>query len=270
MMTDADKLFKLKEILLTEDRDFAKQILQKLDMLEDTVYVENNLSDKIGPIIDKKITNYSVELDQRMGPIVAESLSSEIKNSQDKIVDILFPIIGKMIKKFVQQEMKTLSDNINAQLSETFSVKKYSRKIKSMFTGVSEPNIILAEISKPELQQIFVIEKGSGLILASYSKTQTIDADMIAGMLTAIKSFVEDAFSAGNQNLENIEYELYTIQIQNFSSYYMAAVMSGSINNFFKSKTQDNMFAFADTYLKDHLHNHELLTENLKMHFENE
>ncbi len=270
MMTDAEKLYKLKELLLTEDRDFANLILEKLDLLEKIIYVENNLSDKISPIINKKISDFSVEMNEKMGPIVSMSLSSEIKNSQDKIVDILFPIIGKMIKKFVQQEMKTLSDSINAQLSETFSMKKYSRKIKSMFSGVSEQDMILAEISKPELQQIFIIEKGSGLILASFSKTQTIDQDMIAGMLTAIKSFVEDAFSAGNQNLENIDYELYTIQIQNFSSYYMAAVMSGSINNFFKSKIQDKMLEFADTHLKDKANNQKLLVENLKLHFENE
>ena len=270
MMTDAEKLYKLKELLLTEDRDFAKQILQKLDSLEETVYIENNLSEKIGPIIDRKIGSFSVEMNQKMGPLVSASLSAEIKNSQEKIVDILFPIIGKMIKKFVQQEMKTLSDNINAQLSETFSMKKYSRKIKSMFSGVSEQDIILAEISKPELQQIFVIEKGSGIIIASYSKTQTIDQDMIAGMLTAIKSFVEDAFNAGNQNLENIEYELYTIQLQNFSSYYMAAVLSGSINNFFKNKIQDDMLEFADTFIKSDLDNQLFIAEHLKSHFDYE
>jgi hypothetical protein len=36
-MTDSEKLIKLKELLLSEDRDFAQNILQKLDSLEDTV-----------------------------------------------------------------------------------------------------------------------------------------------------------------------------------------------------------------------------------------
>ena len=34
-MTDSEKLIQLKNLLLTEDSDFAKQILQKLDHLEE-------------------------------------------------------------------------------------------------------------------------------------------------------------------------------------------------------------------------------------------
>lgn len=270
MMTDAEKLVKLRELLLQEDRNFAQEILQKLDHLEETVYVESNLSDKIQPIVEKRIVDFAADLDQKFGPLVSTALASEVKNSQDKIVDILFPLLGKMIKKFVQQEVKLLSDNINGQMKQTFSVKTYTRKFKSIFTGVSEQELVIADIVKPELQQIFVIEKGSGIIIANYSKTTTIDPDMVAGMLTAIKSFVEDAFNGGGQSLENIEYELYNIQIQNFTSYYIAAVLSGSINNFFKNKIQDDLMDFADSYLKNNIENQELINEKLKIYFDNE
>ncbi len=269
-MTDAEKLIKLKELLLTEDRNFAQQILQKLDQLEATVYVQQNLSEKIDPILDKKLETFVIEIPKTLGPTITLALNHEVKNSQETIVDALFPIIGKMIKKYIQQEMKTLSDSINAQVQDAFSVKKYKRKIKSIFTGVSENDIIIAEISKPELQQIFVIEKGSGLIVASFSKTQTVDEDMVAGMLTAIKSFVEDAFNGGNQSLENIEYELYTIQIQNFSTYYIAAVLSGSINNYFKSKIQDDLMEFADKHIKNNIENKTLVAEKLQTYFNHE
>ncbi len=269
-MTDSEKLLQLKELLLTEDRDFANDILRKLDLLEETVYINENLSDKVNPIIDRKIETLIDEMPDKLGPTITATLKSEIKNSQDSIVDALFPIIGKMIKKYIQQEIKTLSDSINAQVQSTFSVKKYKRKIKAVFFQISETEIILSELSIPKIQQIFVIEKGSGLIIASYSKTETIDEDMIAGMLTAIKSFVEDAFNAGNQSLENIEYELYTIQIQNFSSYYMAAVVSGAIDNNFKSKFQDDMMDFASENLKNNLDNHKLISEKLETFFKNE
>ena len=207
-MTDSEKLVQLKTLLLAEDRDFANQILQKLDLLEETVYVNENLSEKVNPIIDKKINAFIEKIPDTLGPTITEALKFEVKNSQDTIVEALFPIIGKMIKKYVQQEVKILSDNINHQIQETFSIKKFKRKIKSFFFGVSEKDLMISALAKPKLQQVFVIEKGSGIIIGSYSKTDTIDEDMIAGMLTAIKSFVEDAFKQGNQNLENIEYEL--------------------------------------------------------------
>ncbi len=269
-MTDAEKILKLRELLLTEDRDFAHKILKKLDLLEEAVYVNKNLSEKISPIIDEKINAFIKTMPSKLGPTITQTLKSEIKNSQDTMVDALFPIIGKMIKKYIQQEIKILSDKINHQVQETFSVKKFKRKIKSLFFGISENDLVMSEMVKTQLLQMFVIEKGSGIIIASYSVTETIDEDMIAGMLTAIKSFVEDAFSAGNQSLENIEYELYNIQIQNFSSYYMAAVISGIIDNTTKSIVQDKMMHFADKVIKNNINNKSIISEKLQSFFINE
>ena len=220
-MTDSEKLIKLKELLLNEDRDFAQNILQKLDSLEDTINTPDKLSEKVDGIINKKLDAYTEEIPEKLGPTITKALSSEIKNSQDKVVEILFPIIGKMIKKYIQQEMKVLSDNINYQIQKTLSYKAIKRKVLSKFTGVSEQDMIIAELNEPKVEQVFVIEKGSGIIISSSSKQESIDEDMIAGMLTAIKSFVEDAFKKDQQSLELIQYELFEIHIQNFTSYYL-------------------------------------------------
>lgn len=269
-MTDSEKLLKLKDLLLTEDRDFAQHILRKLDNLEDTVYINENLSEKINPIIDKKIDSFIEIIPDTLGPTITKTLRSEIKNSQDSIVDALFPIIGKMIKKYIQQELQILSDNINLKMQQTLSVKRYQRKIKAVFFGISEHDIAMSEFSRPKIQQVFIIEKGSGLIIASFSRSTTIDEDMIAGMLTAIKSFVEDAFNAGNQSLENIEYEFNTIQIQNFQSYYIAAVISGGIDINYKSELQDKMLDFANDKTKINFENKSLITKKLETFFTNE
>lgn len=269
-MNDAEKLEKLKILLLQEDRDFANQIFEKLSYLESEISEETLLSKRVDPIIDKKLATYTVDIPEKLGPSITEALSEQIKNSQDQVVEALFPIIGKMIKKYIQQEIKILSDNINNQVQKNFSVKALKRKIKSFFTGISEQEIVLSEQNHPKIQQLFIIEKGSGIILASHSKTETIDQDMIAGMLTAIKSFVEDAFQAGNQNLETIEYELYTIQIQNFSNYYIAVVVSGSFNNNFKSTLEDKLMTFANLHIKNNTDNKTYINQQLVTFFDHE
>jgi hypothetical protein len=269
-MDDSEKLVALKELLLQEDRVFANQILQKLDQLEQILYTQKNLSEKVDPIIDEKINAFVEKMPQQLGPVITATLREEIQNSQDQVVEVLFPIIGKMIKKYVQAEMKMLSDAINNQLQESFSMKKWKRKFIALFTGVSENDIILSELDQPQIQQVFVIEKGSGIILSSFSKTQTIDEDMVAGMLTAIKSFVEDAFQGGGQNLEHIEYELYKIHLQNFSSYYIAAVVSGSFNNQFKSILEDKLIDFASKHIKSNTSNKDHISKNLIEYFEHE
>jgi hypothetical protein len=269
-MDDSEKLIALKELLLHEDRDFANQILQKLDNLENVLYTQKNLSEKVDPIIDQKINQFVEKMPQKLGPVITATLKEEIQNSQDQVVEVLFPIIGKMIKKYVQAEMKMLSDSINNQLQESFSMKKWKRKFKSIFTGVSENGIILSELDKPQIQQVFVIEKGSGIIISSFSKTQTIDEDMVAGMLTAIKSFVEDAFQGGGQNLEHIEYEFFKIHLQNFSSYYIAVVVSGTFNSQFKSDIEDKLIDFASEHIKNNTNDRDYISKKLIEYFKNE
>lgn len=253
-MTDSEKLVKLKELLLSEDRDFALQILQKLESIESTLNEEQLLAQKVNPIISKKLDTFTEEIPSKLGPTITEALKTQIRDSQEKVVEALFPIIGKMVKKYIQQEMRNLSDSINSQVQNTFSVKKWKRKIKSLFTGVSEENIILSEMVKPKVNQIFIIEKDSGLLIANVSKDEeNIDKDMIAGMLTAIKGFVEDAFTKEEQSLELIQYELYNIYIQNLSSYYVAVVISGSFNLGFKEELEDKIFDFASKHEKEKL-----------------
>lgn len=264
MMTESEKLVLLKQLLLDEDRDFANSILQKLESLENTVNIQANLSDRINPIIDKKIEAFAEEVPEKLGPAITEALSFEIKNSQDKVVEALFPIIGKMIKKYIQQEMRLLSESINNQLQSTFSIQKIKRKIKAIFITASESEIILSELNKSKIEQIFVIEKGSGLLVSSASKEESIDEDMIAGMLTAIKSFVEDAFSKKDQSLELIQYELYHIHIQNFSSYYIAVVVSGIFDTNFKNILENKLFNFASKHVNKNLSNSDLITQKLK------
>lgn len=258
-MNDSEKLVQLKELLLNEDRDFAHKILQKLDSLEQTVNTQEKLSEKVNPIIDEKLHTFVDEIPDKLGSVIAETLMK----SQDKVVDALFPVMGKMIKKYIQQEMQILSDNINNQIQNTFSIKGLKRKFKSMFSGVSEKEIILSELNEAKIEQIFVIQTGSGLIIASASKEESIDEDMIAGMLTAIKSFVEDAYQKEQQNLELIQYELFEIYLQNFTSYYFAVVISGGINGIFKSNLENNLFDFASKYIKSNLENKTYITEKL-------
>ena len=268
-MEQKDKLKLLKEILLTEDRVFAQSITKKIEALNSVINKKQNLSEKVDPIIDDKLEDFVKEIPKTLGPTITRTLKEEIKNSQDAVVEALYPILGKMIKKYIQNEMKMLSERINSQVQSSFSAKAWKRKFKAIFSGVKEEDIILADYVKPEIEQIFIIEKDSGILSGSYSKKETIDKDMISGMLTAIKSFVEDAFSGGNQDLESIEYELYNIHIQNFHSYYIAVVISGAYNQNYKNNLENKLLDFSEFITKNHIEELDL-SQQLENHFKNE
>ncbi|WP_298498925.1 cell envelope biogenesis protein OmpA [uncultured Algibacter sp.] len=269
-MNQDEKLSIIKDILLTDEREFASSIEKKIKILEKTINEKKNLSTKVDPIIDEKLKEFIEEIPKSLGPTITEALKKEITNSKDAVVEALFPILGKMVKRYVQHEMKLLSERINNQVNNTFSFKRFFRKAKSKTTGINESDLIIQEQTNTKIEQVIIIEKGSGLLLAEISKNKMADEDMVAGMLTAIKSFVEDAFKEESQDLQYIEYDHYHIHLQNFSSFYIAVVVSGAYNVIFKDKLEDKILDFTSKQkVFDILKNKNILNQKLEEFFNN-
>ncbi|MDT0558498.1 cell envelope biogenesis protein OmpA [Ichthyenterobacterium sp. W332] len=270
-MNQEEKLSIIKDILLTDEREFASSIEKKINILQTTLNKKEHLADKVDPIIDDKLNAFIKEIPQTLGPTITEALKEEITNSQDAVVEALFPILGKMVKRFIQNEMRLLSEKINNQLNKTFSFKRFFSNPKSNKKGVTKADRILQKQFNPKIEQLIFVEKGSGIVLAEYSKEKAIDEDMVAGMLTAIKSFVEDAFKKESQDLNYIEYDHFHIHLQNFSSYYIAVIVSGAYNVIFKDKLEDKLLEFTSTFVssKD-LKNKTKLTQKIKDFFNND
>ncbi len=206
-MDDSEKIRRLRELLLDEDREAAKKLNEKVEAINDQI------------------------------------------SDQDKLIDTLYPIIGKAIKKFIRAEIQILTEKIDAQFQKAFSWKGWVRRVKGWFGGVKESQLMLKDLANPQLEEMFIIENESGLLKGSYSKNNTLDKDLIAGMLTAIKAFVEDAFKRGGESLESIEYESYNILLYEVKSFYIAVVCSGILTAEFKSKIQDGVLDFIENYL---------------------
>ncbi len=250
-MDQRDKLTLLKDILLTDEREYAEAVRDRIEALEEILHERQKLAPKVDPIIEAQLQAFVKEMPKTLGPTITKTLQAEIKNSKDQVVEALYPIIGKMIKKYVAQEIKLLSERIGKEVEDSFTAKGWKRRFKSWFTGVSEEDLIISELTEhPEVLQVMIIEKDSGIMVGSFSRSETIDEDMVSGMLTAIKSFVEDAFHQQSQNLELIEYELFNIHIQSFVKHYIAVVINGQYSTHFKDKLQDVIFEFYENFIQ--------------------
>jgi len=245
-MKEQDKIEILRDILFADEHEFEEKISQRVELLEKTIEERERLSEKVNPIVASQIDDFKKSIPETLGPTITETLRKEIKINKDAVVDALYPILGKMIKKYVAQEMKLLSEKMNNQLS---FLSFFKRKFKSGVTGQNENEIMLGDMATAQIEQVLLIEKDSGILKASYSKSSTMDEEMVSGMLTAIKSFVEDAFNQRNQELESIEYELYEIHLQSFATHYIAVVISGNYMLSAKNKLQDIIFDFYHSFM---------------------
>jgi len=264
-MTTDERLEILKKLLLSDEKEPEKDVFKKIKSLEDR---QDHLTDRVKPYMDERLMTFVDEMPNKLGPAITSAIQNEIEKSKEAVAEALYPVIGKMIKKYVQAEIKKLNNNINQKINRTFSFRRWFKgKSSEEKTAVA----YLKDEYRAQIEQIMIIEKGSGLLKAHYAKNTTIDQDMLAGMLTAIKSFAEDAYERGEMELERIDYQLFTIHLQNFSKYYIAVVLSGIYDDESSSKLEDVLLDFAQYVInKDDLNNEKVFTKKLKEYFANE
>lgn len=212
----------LRSIILREDRF-------ELERLRATLDDQEKLSQKISPILEERIAFLKQEFPTEFKAIVDDLIEEKLKASQQEILDVIYPVMGKMIKKYIQHQFELLRESINEQIerSKMFIFPWTRKKYPSNVTPADQ---ILNKIDLSIIHEVYVIQKESGLLLGTLSGSDVLDSDALAGMLTAIKLFVEDAFLQKNQNLETIGYENYQIFVYNSYTYYIAVAIEGSLS----------------------------------------
>ncbi len=241
----------LRKILLEQDREERDELAQKLSDLDEQLNKKEKLEVKLDPILKEQEIHLRNNFSHLFGPQITESISKQIKDSQDEVVEALYPIIGRMIKKYITNEIEKLSEKVDQQMELAFSWEGWKVRIKAWFSGTPQKEIMISKLIEPKIEEIFVIERDSGILMGSFSRNESVDQDMVAGMLTAIKAFVEDAFTSEKQQLESIDYENYKIVLKSFKSFFLAVVTSGGMSMAFRDKLDDQLIDFADKVLKN-------------------
>lgn len=227
-------LERLKSILLRKDRE-------ELEEIRSILHDKARLSDKIKPILVDHFDFFKENFSKEYESIINELIDKKLKQSEQELLDLIYPSLGKMISKYVALQMKTLKESIESSVKSSFSV---GRSLKSFFTGVKQSDLIIKDANVSVIEEVYIVQRDSGLLLASASNKESMDKDVVAGMLTAIKSFVEDAFNKEAQDLEMIEYGSYKIIIRSYYSFYIAMAISGALS----SNEQDVLASKIDSF----------------------
>ena len=240
-------LQKLKEIILEEEVQKRMLLEKEIHSIKEEVSPEY-INRRLEPIVSHKVEEIKDNLAALSGEALGEAIRAQIRNNRDDIIDALYPIMGSLIQKYIQAELERLSENINKQIDDTFSWKGIKREFLALF-GIKEKDQLMKAAIAPTIEEGYVIYQNSGLLIGHYTRKDTVDQDMIAGMLTAIKSFVEDAFQQKGGNLDMIEYGTFKIIIQNRYKYYLVAVVGGVVDTNYKLNLLRYLNLFAERHL---------------------
>lgn len=130
---------------------------------------------------------------------VADALGAAVESQRQRIVDALFPVIGPAIRKAIAEALRDFTETFNRALESSFTLHGLRWRLESWRTGIPYAQVVLRHSLHYRIDHLFLIDRNDGLVLARVSAPELpdLDADAIAGMLTAIGDFVRDSVGGG-------------------------------------------------------------------------
>jgi OOP family OmpA-OmpF porin len=222
-----DPIGELRRLLLVPEHAQVAKIQERLDDPE--IHAED-VSRVLPEAIAIRATK-DRELTRVMLPTVEEAILSSVRRDPHVLVDALFPVMGPAIRKAIASALASMIESLNETLERSFSVQGLKWRWEAWRTGKPLPEIILLRTLVYRVEQIFLIHRKTGLLLQHVSATSAgvQDADMVSGMLTAIRDFVQDSFGGGReQSLDSFKVGDLTVKIEQGPEAVLAAVIRGN------------------------------------------
>ncbi|WP_020536019.1 hypothetical protein [Lewinella cohaerens] len=223
-------LERLRDALLSKDRQSVAEVKHIVESKEE-------LSKRINPIITAHMKELEENFPAPYIEVVQKIVDQRMRQKQDELINILYPRLGLLIRKYINNEFRLLRERLDQVLKESYSYLRFWKR--------KTADEIIIDLRPSIVEEVYIISHESGLLLGSASSTETADKDMIAGMLTAIKAFVEDAFKRTDEELRGIQYGNYEIMVHNFFNYYIALAIAGTISEQERDELAEKILAFA-------------------------
>ena len=197
------------------------------------------LVDALEPIVTKLIDdnfeNSKEKIVIQISPLIGDAIREQIKSKKDDIIEALYPILGSMISKFVSKSLEEALNSINDQIQAGLSFKSLKRKIEAKRKGVTETQLLLEENSNSDIGAVLLIHKETGIILCEVHNPNEmlIEPEMIASMMTAINSFINDWIekNESSNQVGEIDYGASKIVVENAGFAYLAVIVHGATYN---------------------------------------
>jgi len=159
------------DALRTSHASQIQALRARIEELEAALDGQRNRSELVGDVLPAavRIDRPKGELGQALQPDVEYAIGSSARNDSSVLAEALYPVLGPAVRKMVANMLtpESLRDG------RTFQV-----------------------------EQLLLIERETGLVLAASAldESKLEDADVISGMMDAIRRFVQEAFDADDHD----------------------------------------------------------------------
>lgn len=169
-----DVLFRGREAELDELRTThlkeVSALNDRIAALERAIEIKNERSELVSEVLPEAVTlERTGKLDAALQPKIETAIKTSIREDSAVLAEALYPVLGPAVRKMVANMLTPES----MKEGRTFQV-----------------------------EQLLLIERQTGLVLAASAldESKLEDADVISGMMDAIRRFVQEAFDADDHD----------------------------------------------------------------------
>ncbi len=237
----AADLAELRELILGAERRRLEELERRLD---DTGLTRDQLAELLPEAIALR-AGRDRQLARALAPTVENAIGESVRRNPRPIATAIFPVLGPAIRKAIAEALAGLVATINRTLEHSISPRGLRWRLESWRTGIPFAQIVLRHALVYRVEQVFLIDGDTGLLLAHAvaPDLDASDADLISGMLTAIRDFVADSFAPEREvgGLRRFSVGELTVMVEQGPEALLAAVVRGEAPDSLLPRLQDTL-----------------------------
>lgn len=220
----AESLAQLEEI-----RRIGADAERRLAELHRRTGTPEALRSSVAQVIDDVIVEArqtrQEDLSRALAPMLVKTIKAELRNNQAEMVEALYPITGQLVKSYVASAMRDLTNRLNRGLQSN----RFMLRVRSLFSGYSMAELSLAETQRLEVEEIYLVRRGSGELLQRFPHNLgRSNSDMhMSGVLAAINDFAANAFQTDGGHLRAFDLDDFKLFLRASPVYLIAAKCRG-------------------------------------------
>src|SRR6476659_6779930 len=222
-----DDLAELRRLLVRPEQEELRGIQERLDDKEVRAH-------EIADVLPEAVTlsaDRTEDLTRALRPAVEGSVRESVEKRPQYLIDALSPIIGSVVRRSIAEGLRNLLQSLNQSLERSFSWQGLKWRWEAFRTGRSFTEVVMLRSLVYRVEHIFLFHRETGLALLQVSAEagDAPDAQMVAGLSTAIQDFARDSFQAGkDEALEEFKVGELSVWIAAGTHAYLAAVIRGT------------------------------------------
>lgn len=208
--------------------------IAQLGYLSRTIVDPNQHANALSQVITEALllrTRRDDKLNTVLGPTVERIFTSSVRRNPETLAHQIFPVIGPAIRRSISETFLSMIQDLNSTLEMSLSLKGLKWRLEALRARKPFSEIVMMHTLLYHVEEIYLIHAETGLVLDHlvYEGGEARDADLVAGMFTAILDFIKDSFSVEQgDSLDNMRFGDRAIYIRRADQVYMACVVRGN------------------------------------------